>query len=102
MKLPTKIMIKGKAWKVKRKRSLKLGKVKCDGLCHFSSKLIEVRSGLDDKKCMEVFMHEIIHAAVHELHLDEMGGINSSIEEVLCTGLSDIFLSIFDIKMLKI
>lgn len=101
MKLPTKVLIKGKAWKVKRSYAIKLGKISCDGLCHLSGKVIEVKSGLDDKRCMEVFMHEIIHAAVQELHLNETGGIEASIEEVLCSGLSDIFLSIFDIKLLK-
>ena len=97
MKLPRSILIKGSNWKVRRRKHLDLDGQECYGLCDYSERTIWVQSGLDKELETLVFIHELIHASVHELHLD-LDGVT---DEILADGLSAILVSLFKINIHK-
>ena len=61
----------------------------CLGLCDYDAKTIFVLSGLTNEETLLVYVHEIIHAAISELHLS----IDYVTDEVLADGLSAIIIS---------
>lgn len=84
MKIPKKITIKGKTWKVKI-----LSKVIDDdgnlvyGLCDYTTRTISIEKGLRKKLESEVFLHEFFHACLHELEIP----LSRKKDEDICEGL---------------
>lgn len=92
MKLPPSVLIKGQRWKVRKKNRV----VDDDGnLVHgmvcYEKKIIYIERGL--KKSLEelVFCHEVVHAAMHELHIDLGYKMNESLTDGVTTILHQIF-----------
>lgn len=91
--------IKGKLWKIRRRKNLKHDDDPAEGLCQFSDRTIFIDSGIKEHRAlMHVLIHEIMHAANFEMHLNEAGGIPDAIEEVQASGFPDVLLENFDIK----
>lgn len=90
------VTIKGNEWKVRRAKSLHddYGN-ECYGICDYNIKTIFVRTKLSKDLERLVFIHEVLHAAMSELHLD----IDYTSDEVLADGLSTILDGLFDIRL---
>lgn len=94
------LQVKGKTWKIRRKKNLKHGDDPAEGLCEFSTRTIFLESSIkNDRDLMHVLLHEIMHAANFEMHLNEEGGIPDAIEEVQASGFPDVLLENFTIKL---
>jgi hypothetical protein len=100
MKIPSKIVIKGKIWSVGYKWRLhdeKLGF--CDGLADWVERTIWLDRSLPREEKLRVLLHEIIHIILDEYHMHETGGIKETFaEEVVCAGVSQTLLDIFNLK----
>lgn len=100
MKIPSKIIIKGKIWQVSYKWRLhdkELGE--CNGLTDWEERTIWLDRLLPKDEKAKVILHEIIHIVLDEHHLHEDGGIQSKfVEEVICAGVAEVLLEIFNIK----
>lgn len=46
----------------------------------------------------EVFLHELIHAALFEAHLHDGSGLGGETEEIVCDAVSDLFTSLFTLR----
>lgn len=96
MKLPSSLVIKGKTWLIKRKWNLRDDKSnRVDGLCVFSTRTIFI-----DHMCLKldlrrVFLHEINHAILFELHVV----IPEGADEVLVDGLASVYLDLFTLRL---
>lgn len=100
MKIPSKIVIKGKVWQIGYKWKLhdeKLGA--CDALVDWVEKTIWLDRSLPREDKIKALVHEIIHVLLDEYHLHQEGGIGSNFaEEVICSGVSEGLLEIFNLK----
>lgn len=100
MKIPSKIIIKGKIWSVAYKWRLQdadLGV--CNALTDWTEKTIYLDRLLSREDKQLYLLHEIIHIILDEYHLHETGGIKDSFaEEVICAGISKTLLEMFNIK----
>lgn len=66
MKIPTKIFIEGKEWTITRKWRIEQDGESLDGLCVFSKRQILVVHGLKEDEAFHAFIHEYLHAVLHE------------------------------------
>lgn len=97
MTIPKHVWIKGEKWKVKWVKNLTEEGIECYGLADYDNRVISLDKDLKkDKKLMEyTFLHELNHAALHELHID----IPRELDETISDGLAFIYHQLFDIKM---
>ena len=105
MNIPKQFLIKGKLWKVEYKWGLHDHEVCagfCDGLCDFDLKTIFIRREVPVEQKFGIFMHELIHATLHECHLHENGGVDGILEEVLCEGITDVITSLFTLRFKRV
>lgn len=99
MKIPKEFYIKGKLWRVEYKWRLHDPEHGlCNGLCDFDARTIYIDRLIPKEDKAGVFLHEYIHAVLHEAHLHESGGIAGIIEEVVCASISEAFTSNFNLK----
>lgn len=63
----------------------------CYGLCDYENRTISVQRHLQDEMCTQTFAHELIHATLHELHID----LDKVLDEALAEGISLILSEIF-------
>lgn len=102
MKIPSSIMIKGNKWFVKVKKNLKLDDDSVNGLCDPDVNTIFLDSELKDTERLRVYLHELVHAILHDAHISgHKGGVDGIVEEVICDAISIEFLRLFEIKPRK-
>lgn len=92
MVLPKRITIKGKEWTIKRPRKLVERGNECYGLCDYDARIISVLRNLEDAMCAQTFAHEIIHATLHELHIELDKVLDEAIAEGVSLILSEVFM----------
>lgn len=68
-----------------------------NGLCDFGQRTIYIRRELLKDEKPQVFLHELIHAALFECHLYD-GGLDPKIEEIICEGIADVFTTLFTMR----
>lgn len=94
------IQIKGKTWKIKRKKNPTLkGVGPCHGVADLQNRIIILDSRMKGDQLTKIFIHELLHGCIHELHLKEHGGIDDAVEEILVEGLADILTTLFEMKL---
>lgn len=97
MKIPSKVVIKGKVWQIAYKWRLHdedLGK--CDGLTIWEEKTIYIDRALPREDKEKVVIGEILHILIDEYQLRQTGGVNSDhAAEVICHGIGESLLEIF-------
>lgn len=100
MKIPKTIKIKGKPWSIEYKWRLHdETHGLCDGLCDPSTRTIFLDRLLPKEDKPTVFLHELIHAILHEAHLHEAGGVDGFVEEAICSSVADCFMDLFELKL---
>jgi Zn-dependent peptidase ImmA (M78 family) len=99
LKIKNEFYIKGKPWKVVYKWNLREeGIGPCLGLCDFKERIIYLdRLATQEEKRM-AFIHELVHAILHEAHLHEDGGVDGFVEEAICASVADVFSRLFDFR----
>lgn len=99
MKIPKSITIAGKLWKTVYVNGLKDSEGLNDGLCDYDERIIYLRKELPKKLKPSVYVHELIHAILYELHLSANDGWPGGlIEEVICDGMTTALLDNFQLK----
>ena len=97
MKIPRKVTIKGKEWRIMwRKRILDDFGNECHGLCVSSQRKILLEKGMNRKQQKVVFLHELNHAILYECHVD----LASDIEEIVVQGLAQVYAELFQLSRL--
>lgn len=92
MKLPRSIVIKGQRWRVcQRKELFDDDGDSCEGLCDYSEKKIFIKRGLKAEEKALTFVHEVFHAAMHELHIDLGHEMNESVTDGVTSILNEHF-----------
>ena len=102
IKIPKKVVIKGRVWKVRRLKKVvhEDGDV-CRGLSDFDSRTITIQKGMEPKEELFIFLHEMIHAALAEAHLNENSGLPPTIEEIVCDSIADMLVECFKIEVIN-
>lgn len=96
MKIPKKLTIKGKQWKVSYKKSLEQDGDCLLGLADPDSRTIYLSKECSPTQVLPTFMHELMEAIIFELHLaDHDNSISPLAKEVLCDGVADVMLDLF-------
>ena len=99
MKIPKEFVLKGKLWSVRYIWGLRDEGVKCDGLCLLHDREILLERGLAKEDKPEVFLHEFIHAVLHECHISGLDGVAGEfVEEVICDSLSSVLVDSFTMR----
>jgi hypothetical protein len=102
MTLPKQFHVKGKLWRLEYKwRLVNDDGVLCDGLCVPATRMIYIDRLVEKDRKPGVFLHELNHAILFESHLGEMGGVDGFQEEVICASISDVYTSLFTLKLRK-
>lgn len=98
MRIPKHIDVKGKRWKISYKWNLADDDgTKCDGLCEYKTRTIWLDRAIPKSERPQVFLHELVHALIYELHLTD--GLPNELEEVLAEGFSQYFLETFNVRL---
>lgn len=85
--------IKGKEWKIKKRKILKDDDGNpCKGLCDHEKRILYLRT---DSLKDDTLFHEVLHAILFELHIDMDGTLN----EVIVDGLSTVIFELFQVKL---
>lgn len=99
MKIRKHFSIKGKEWSLEYKWSLKAPDGdKVRGLCDFTTRTIYLDRLMPQDEKEEVFIHELIHAALFEAHLNEGSGLGGETEEIVCDAVSDLLTTLFTLR----
>lgn len=101
IRIPGRLYIKGKEWKVVYKWNLRLEGAKVDGYCEAATRTIYLDKALDPMEKLLAFLHELGHAILHEAHMGEAGGIDGFQEEVVVAAFADYFANNFTLKFKK-
>jgi hypothetical protein len=99
VKIPSEVLVKGKLWTVEYKWGLRDGGEIVDGLCQYGPRKILIRRELKKEDKPAVFLHELIHAILFESHLNEDGGLDGFAEEVVCSSIADVILTLFHLRL---
>lgn len=91
MRIPRKLIIKGKEWILKRiKNLLDENNNPASGLTDVGNRIIELDKNLADYDKEYVFWHEYKHARLHETGVTgNDGGISTLAEEIICDDFAD-------------
>jgi hypothetical protein len=85
MKIPKQFYIKGKLWKVRRRKKIKLNGEDCSGLTDLDTLTITIHSELQGDRLEWVFWHEYFHAVLAETSVPgNTGGMSDLAEEIVC------------------
>lgn len=99
MKIRKHYLIKGKEWTTEFRWSLKASDgERVRGLCDYSTRTIYLDRLMAAEEKEEVFMHELIHAALFEAHLNEGSGLGGETEEIVCDAISDLLTTLFTLR----
>ena len=99
MRIPKEFVIKGKTWVVEYKWGLYEGDVKLDGLCTYQGRIIQIERGLSKSDKWPVFLHEFVHAVLHESHISGLDGYAGEfLEEIICESLANVFNDCFTMR----
>ena len=96
LKIPKTFVIKGKTWKIKKlKRVVHADGEECRGLADFDTHTITIEKGMEPLQEVQILIHELIHAALHEAHLGPNSGLPDSVEEIVCDAIADMITGCF-------
>lgn len=103
IKIPKKIMIRGKKWKVSTRKKVKDDDgTPCSGLTDPSKSMIYIRSELTDRQKVWTFFHEFTHAVLYEAGVTiNTGGLSDIVEEIICDNVADGFIELLKIGKKK-
>jgi Zn-dependent peptidase ImmA (M78 family) len=101
MKIPKKIKIKGKTWRIRLVPSIIEDDEECQGLCNFDDRLILINKKLSEAQTKFVLFHEVFHALLHEAHVPRNVRFSEALEEVICDSFADLLTSTFKNTELK-
>lgn len=100
MRIPKHIMIKGEKWVTKYKWNLKNDKGDLlDGMCCLDTRTIFLDRSLPKEERPQVYLHEIIHALLYELHMHLI--VNDDTNELLSENLSQFIMKHFSLRLKK-
>lgn len=91
MKIPRKLIIKGKEWAIKKVKEIK-GKPDetVHGITHFPTRTIEVTKDSPEYDKEFIFWHEYKHARLYESGVGaNTGGMSELAEEIICDDFAD-------------
>lgn len=95
MKLPKSVLIKGERWHLKKTKNLHDDKGDlCLGICDYEKRVIQVDPEQNNEMFLYTLIHELMHASLHELHID----ISDDLNEVISDGVGFILSQLFHIK----
>lgn len=94
MKIPSELKIKGETWKVSFEKRLALSGELLDGLTDNRARTIQIAKSLKGFDRDHTFLHEYLHACIHELHAD----LDIGTEEVLVDGIAKCLLDTFRMR----
>lgn len=99
MKLPKHITIKGQTYRVAKEDSLKdEDGNELIGECSYEKKTISVEAGLGKALEAEVFVHECLHALIHECHFE----LDKVREEEIINAVCGFLFRHFRLKLVRI
>ena len=99
LKIPKFFVIKGKTWKIKKlKRVVHADGEECRGLADFDTRVITLEKGMEPLQEVQILIHELIHAVLHEAHLSPNSGLPDSVEEIVCDAIADMITGCFNIE----
>jgi len=101
MRIPKRFKIKGKTWRVVYRKRLREDGEPCRGLCVFDDRTIKLQLGMGDLEAENIFLHELVHAALFEAHLDENSGLHAKTEEIVCDAVADVLTTAFKVTPRK-
>lgn len=101
MRIPKSFTCKGKRWKIRTKRRLKIDGEELDGLCDFNKRIIYLNADLKAKQRARVLKHELGHVMIHEAHINPGTRFSESVEEIICDAFEDFLTTLFTIKWKK-
>ena len=86
MKIPSKVDIRGKTWKVRCKKNLVYQGHVCYGLCDLNKRTIYLNKTLNSskEKLTDSWAHELVHAIVFECVIN----LSLKQEEMLCISIA--------------
>jgi Zn-dependent peptidase ImmA (M78 family) len=96
--IPRKMKIKGNDWTIKKQKEVKDDDGnECLGLCVYEHRKILLEKGMEKSEEIEIFFHELLHAILHEVHLD----IGRQADEMLVEALTQEIFKNFNVKIKK-
>jgi Zn-dependent peptidase ImmA (M78 family) len=96
--IPRKINIKGNDWTIRKQKEVRDDDGnECLGLCVYGQRKILLEKGMNKEEEIEVIFHEILHAILHEVHLD----IGRQADEMLVEALTQEIFKNFNVKIKK-
>lgn len=96
MKVPSKVFIKGKLWKVRQANGLLAPDGEAVmGFCNPNDRTIYIEKSIKGNLKTQTFLHELNHAIIFELHLL----LDGHIEEVLVEGMACVYSDLFTISV---
>lgn len=102
MKIPKTFQVKGKTWSVEYKWKLSDPEFgPCHGLCDPDKRIIYIDRLQPQEEKVKTFIHELGHAILFESHLNECGGVEGFVEEVIVSAYADVFYDLFEIELRK-
>ena len=100
MNIPSTFYIKGKLWTVEYKWGLRGDdEVLLDGQCVTENRTIQIDRGIPKRDKWLVFLHEFIHAVLHESHVSGLdGSAGEFLEEIICESVANVLNDCFTIR----
>ena len=99
MKIPTKITVFDKTYKIKKVKKLVSdeGEI-ADGLFDISKKTISIREVGTDEEMFTTFLHELNHLILHESAIGQTD-LSKEVEEIIVEQISKVYARLFNIKL---
>jgi len=91
MKIPSKVQIKGKTWKVRKVKGLRNGHDFVMGLMDPVARQISIDADLKGRTLIHTYLHELNHAILFELYVL----MSVQVEEIIVEGMSDVYTDLF-------
>jgi Zn-dependent peptidase ImmA (M78 family) len=98
MTLPRQFLLKGKKWRVSLRKVVDRDDDACNGLCAYDERKILIRKGMSEAETLSTFLHELVHATLHEAHLAPNSGVSVETEEIICDAVADMMTNCFHMK----
>lgn len=95
MKLPKKKKIEGKIWRISQvEQPVNDDGEICWGVCDYNTRTIFIKARLAKEEKLKTYLHEILHAALHEIGLE----LGYSRDEITVQKLENIICRLFRLQ----